>query len=105
MAQLRHTFRGTVGEVTRSAARLTYRQLVGLDVLDDGRLPIAEVHRRWARWSAEQGLTRPSYERTRHLVHELRALRRIDRASRQVLIDIAFARGNPLDLEPRFRRS
>jgi hypothetical protein len=38
-------------------------------------------------------------------VHELRALRRADRASRQVLLDIAFARGNPLDLEPRPRRS
>jgi hypothetical protein len=94
--QLRHGLRGIVGEVTRSAVRLTYRQLAQLDALDDGRLPIAEVHRRWARWSVEHGLSHPSYERTRLLLHELRALRRRDRERRQELLVAAFGHGNPL---------
>jgi hypothetical protein len=84
---------------------LTFRQLQRLDALDDGKLPIAELHRRWSRWSVEHGLTHPSYERTRVVVHELRALRRQQRHARQVLLDIVFARANPLDLEPPMRRS
>ena len=103
MVQLRHSWRGIVGEVTRSAVRLTYRQLVRLDALDDGKLPLAEVHRRWARWSVENGLTHPSYERTRLLLHELRALRRRDRDRRDELLVLAFGHGNPhlLDRPPR----
>jgi hypothetical protein len=103
--QLRHSWRGIVGKVTRSAVRLTYRQLARLDALDDGRLPMAEVHRRWGRWSAEHGLTQPSYERTRLLLHELRALRRRDRERRQVLLVEALGHGNPLLLDPPSRRS
>ena len=102
---MRHSCRGIVEQVTRSAARLTYRQLQRLDALDDGKLPIAEVHRRWGRWSVQHGLTHPSYERTRMLVHELRALRRQQRDTRQVLLDIVFAHANPLDLSPPLPRS
>ena len=91
--------------MTRSAVRLTYRQLAQLDALDDGRLPVAEVHRRWGRWSIEHGLTYPSYERTRLLLRELRALRRRERERRQELLVDAFGHGNPLLLDRPPRRS
>ena len=76
--------------MTRSAVRLSYRQLRRLAVLDDDRLPIAEVHRRFARDAEARALLRPSYERTRLLVNELRALRRRRVRTRDVLLDIAF---------------
>jgi hypothetical protein len=103
--QLRHSWRGIVDRVIRSAVRLTYRQLAQLDALDDGRLPMAEVHRRWGRWSVEHGLAQPSYERTRLLLHELRALRRRERERRQELHVAAFGHGNPLLLDRPGRRS
>jgi hypothetical protein len=82
-----------------SAVRLSHRQFERLAELDDKRLPIAEIHRRWAHWGVDNGLIRPSYERTRLLVHELRELRRHQVRTRDVLIDIAFRHRSPLDLE------
>jgi hypothetical protein len=82
-----------------SAVRLSHRQFERLVALDNERLAIAEIHRRWARWGAENGLKRPSYERTRLLVHELRELRRHQVRTRDVLLDITFRHRSPLDLE------
>ena len=44
--------------------------------LDDRRLPIAELARSVGAEADRRGVTRPSYERVRQLVHESRALRR-----------------------------
>ena len=60
----------------RSAARLDVRLLDALERLDDGRLPIAEVARRLGGEAERLGRPRPSYERVRQLVHDLR----LDRA-------------------------
>jgi hypothetical protein len=84
---------------TRSAVRLSQRQFERLVALDGERLPIAEIHRRWAGWAVANGLTRPSYERTRTLVHELRKLRRHQVRTRDVLLDITFRHRDPRDLE------
>jgi hypothetical protein len=81
--------------VTRSAVRLSHRQLEELAALDDGRLPMAEVHRRFARAAAARGLPRPSYERTRLLLHELRRLRRQQVRSRDVMLEIVFRQRAP----------
>jgi hypothetical protein len=84
---------------TRSSVRLSQRQFERLVGLESERLPIAEIHRRWACWAVENGLTRPSYERTRTLVHELRRFRRHQVRTRDVLLDIAFRHRDPRDLE------
>jgi hypothetical protein len=82
--------------VTRSAVRLSHRQLRRLGELDDETLPIAEVHRRFAREATARGLPRPSYECTRRLVNELRALRRRRVRTRDVLLEVAY-RTRPVD--------
>jgi hypothetical protein len=51
---------------------LLLRELVRAD---DGKVPIAEVCRRVGACADEQGLTRPSYECVRTLVHLRRRLR------------------------------
>ena len=56
----------------RSAARITPDVLELLDRLDDGRLPIAEIARRLGAVVELSGQPRPSYERVRQLVRELR---------------------------------
>jgi len=60
----------------RSAARITPDLLTMLDRLDDGRLPVAEVARRLGAEAELRGQLRPSYERIRQLVRELRLDRR-----------------------------
>jgi hypothetical protein len=65
----------------RSAARLTPKLLDAIVRIDDGRLPIAEVARRVAAEAEDSGQTRPSYERIRQVVHELRPYFLVARAS------------------------
>ena len=81
--------------MTRCAVRLSHRQLEELAGLDDERLPLAEVHRRFARRAAERGLLRPSYERTRTLLNELRRLRRLRVSTARVLVEIAYRQRPP----------
>ena len=64
------------GFVVTGAARLTPQLVRALARLDDGSLSIAELARRVARLAESKGLTRPSYERIRQLVHLLRQARR-----------------------------
>ena len=64
------------GLMVTGAARLTPQLVRALARLDDGSLPIAELARRVARLAEARGLTRPSYERIRQLVHQLRRMRR-----------------------------
>ena len=53
-------------------------------------LPIAEVNRRVGAEAERLGLPRPSYQRIRVLVHELRRRRRRQPTTASVLVDIAF---------------
>ena len=52
-------------------------------------MPIAEMHRRVGALAWELGLVRPSYERIRVLVHELRVEAERPSAA-DVLLDVAF---------------
>jgi hypothetical protein len=65
-----------------------YKRLVKLD---DPSVPIAETYRRVADEAERLGLTRPSYERIRVLVHQSRRWKR-DRgpSTTSVLVDVAF---------------
>jgi len=58
------------------APRIRPRLLEALARLEDPALPIAEINRRLGREAEWMGLRRPSYQRIRVLVHELRAARR-----------------------------
>ena len=58
-----------------SAPRIPNRLLDAIDRIDDGKLPLAEIARRVGAEADRLGLTRPSYERVRQLIHEARALR------------------------------
>ena len=60
--------------MTRSAPRIAQPLLEALARLDDGKRPIAEVCRLIGAEADARGLTRPSYERIRELVHLLRAI-------------------------------
>jgi hypothetical protein len=58
------------------APRISPRLLAALNRLDDRRLPIAEVNRRLGAEAERLRLPRPSYQRIRVLVHQLRRIRR-----------------------------
>ena len=60
----------------RFAGFLTPELLVRLERIDDGEVPVAEVARRLCAEAETLGVTRPSYERVRQLVRELRLERR-----------------------------
>jgi hypothetical protein len=61
--------------MVRAAPRIDRRLLDALERLDDGTAPIAEVCRRLGAEADASGLTQPSYESVRELVHVLRELR------------------------------
>jgi hypothetical protein len=63
---------GNTDAVLAFAPRLSHRLLEALARLDDRTLPIAEVNRRVGAEAERLGLRRPSYQRVRTLVHELR---------------------------------
>lgn len=74
-----------------SAARISDRLYKRLEKLDDPGIPIAETYRRVAGEAERLGLTRPSYERIRVLVHQSRRWKRNSGPSTtSVLIDVAF---------------
>jgi hypothetical protein len=62
--------------MVRIAPRIVPRLVRTLGRLDDGKIPIAEVCRRVGREAEAAGLTQPSYEAVRGLVHRLRSGRR-----------------------------
>jgi hypothetical protein len=73
------------------APRISFRLLQSLDRLDDPELPIAEVNRRLGAEAWRLGLPRPSYQRVRVLVHQLRRIRaRKGPSTGEVLFDIAL---------------
>jgi len=75
--------------VPTSAARIPDRLLDAIERIDDGKLPLAEISRRVGAEADRLGLTRPSYQRVRVLVHESRRLRR-GPTTASVLLDVAM---------------
>ena len=59
--------------MTPAAPRIPPRLLDAVAAHDDGSRPIAEIIRRVGDEADRLGITRPSYERIRQLVHENRA--------------------------------
>jgi hypothetical protein len=53
------------------------------------RIPIAEVNRRVGTEAERLGVTRPSYERVRELVHEARWLRADHPSAAKAMLDVA----------------
>jgi hypothetical protein len=71
------------------APRIDSRLVAALERLDDRRVPIAETWRRVRIVATELGLTKPSYEQVRCLVHVARRKGRRPTAA-DTLLDIAF---------------
>jgi hypothetical protein len=96
----RHTLRRRrrdPAEVTVFAPRISPALIKALVELDDRDLPIAETNRRLGEEAERLGLRRPSYQRVRELVHELRDLQRNrGPTTTEVLVDIIF-RARPPD--------
>jgi hypothetical protein len=63
--------------MVRSGPRIDPQLVAAIARLDDGAIPIAEVCRRIGSEAESAGLTRPSYERIRELVHLSRAVREL----------------------------
>ncbi|MDP8911036.1 MAG: hypothetical protein M3M94_03095 [Actinomycetota bacterium] len=76
------------------APRISPRLLEAVVHLDDPAVPIAEDSRRVGSEADRLGLTRPSYERIRLLVHESRRVRRRPTTA-NILVDVAM-RARPL---------
>ena len=73
------------------APRIPRALLEAVVRLDDESRPIAETYRRVGEEADRLGLTRPSYQRIRELVHESRRIRRARGPSTaSVLLDVAF---------------
>jgi hypothetical protein len=64
------------------APRIPKRLLAALVRLDDPSVPIAETHRRLGEQADRMGITRPSYQRIRELVHQIRRIRPARRPAR-----------------------
>jgi hypothetical protein len=60
-----------------------------VDALAEGSMPIAEINRRVGAKAQRLGVTKPSYERVRQLVHEARDLHRGYVSALELLVDIA----------------
>ncbi len=75
--------------MTTCAPRISERLLKALVRLDDRTVPIAETCRRLGDEADRARLTRPSYQRVRVLVHELRRVRP-QPTTVSVLLDIAM---------------
>ena len=86
---------GTIGTVTAQAPRIGRKLLEAIVDADDGFTRYAEINRRVGAKAAEIGLTKPSCEQVRYLVHELRR-RRARPRTRDVLLDVVL-RVRPVD--------
>ena len=79
------------------APRISPRLLDAMMRFDKPSVPIAETCRRVGQEAERLGLTRPSYERIRELVHESRRIRR-GPTTASVLVDVAFRARAPEEL-------
>ena len=71
------------------APRISPRLLSALARIDDERLSFAEVNRRLGAEAERLRLPRPSYQRVRELIHQLRRLR-VGPSTAQVLWEVAW---------------
>jgi hypothetical protein len=83
--------------VASSAPRIDTRLVAAAELLDDRKVPIAETNRRVGEVAEALGLTRPSYENVRRVVHEARRRGRLP-STGEVLLDIAFRVRPPMAL-------
>lgn len=77
-----------------AAPRIDSRLIAVIAQVDRPELPIAEAHRRVGRVAEHLGLTRPSYEQVRVVVHLLRASK-MDPSAGKILLEVAL-RARPL---------
>jgi hypothetical protein len=70
------------------APRISHRLIEAIVRLDDRSRPIAETHRRVGAEADRLGLTRPSYQRIRELVHESRRIRRHDLSTGELIWEL-----------------
>lgn len=77
------------------APRISRRLLQAIVRFDDRSLPIAETYRRVGAEAERLGLTRPSYQRIRELVHEARSVRRGPSPVDFLRLSLALKAGNP----------
>jgi hypothetical protein len=77
------------------APRISRRLVKAILHFDDRSRPIAETYRRVGVEAERLGLTRPSYQRIRELVHEARAIRRGPSATDFLRLSLAMKAGNP----------
>ena len=73
----------------RFASHFSLRLLDEVDDLSAQSVPIAEINRRVGAKAQRLGVTKPSYERVRQLVHEARDLRRGYVSALEICIDVA----------------
>jgi hypothetical protein len=78
----------------RFASHFSPRLLDEVDRLAEQRMPIAEINRRVGTKAQRLGVTKPSYERVRQLVHEARELQHGYISALEIFFDFA-ARQNP----------
>ena len=77
-----------------AAPRIGPLLLAAIERLDDEAVPIAEVYRRVAALAGDVGLTRPSYEQVRTLIHEHRR-RGLAPTAGQIVLDVALKKLPP----------
>jgi hypothetical protein len=73
-----------------AAPRLDRRVLALIARVDDHSLPIADTYRRVREGCADLGIPRPSYERVRQHVHDVRRQNEILREKQKTLLAIAL---------------
>ena len=78
-----------MGVVVRIAPRVDERLVAAVARYDDDKVPIAATCRRVGSLADQLGLTRPSYEEVRRIVHALRKGKRSP-STGDVLLDVAF---------------
>lgn len=96
MANGLHLGRHAFG-VSSSAPRIDTRLVAAAELLDDRKVPIAETNRLVGDVAEALGLTRPSYENVRRVVHQARRRGRLP-STGEVLLDIAFRVRSPMAL-------
>jgi len=96
-------------DALRFATHFSLRLLDEVDALSERAIPIAEINRRVGAKAQRLGVTRPSYERVRELVHEAREARRGYTSALEICIEVATLQRGPrhyeklIDLPPRPR--
>ena len=75
--------------LTRCGPRIDERLVAAIVRLDDPSLPIAETNRRLGLVADGLGLTRPSYQQVRVIVHQVRSQKRSSRLG-ETLLEISY---------------